>query len=62
MRRRSAVIPVGLCVLTVTVLCWALAPAAGAAPAAAARWQAGSDERTQGAPHRRRERLMTHPL
>jgi hypothetical protein len=35
MRRRSAVIPVALCVLTMTVLCGGLAAAAGAAPAPA---------------------------
>ena len=32
MRRRSVVIPVGLCVLSVTALCWGLAAAAAAAP------------------------------
>jgi hypothetical protein len=35
MRRRSVVIPVGLCVLSVTALCWGLAAAAAAAPAPA---------------------------
>jgi Big-like domain-containing protein len=33
MRRRSAVIPLGLCVLSVTVLCWGLTAAAAPAPA-----------------------------